>query len=66
MPQSVSEVIYQSFFDRLSRQSNVNVETIKALKSLFESNQIPNKPRLIQLIQQMENRHAQDQDADSS
>lgn len=66
MPQSVSEIIYQSFFDRLSRQSEVNSETIEALKSLYTSNQIANRQRLIQLAQQMETRYAQDQDADRS
>lgn len=66
MPQSISEIIYQSFFDRLSKRSDVKTETIEALKSLYVTNQIANKKKLVQLAQNMEVRHAEDQNALSS
>lgn len=66
MPQSVSEIIYKSFFDRLSQRSDVKVETIEVLKTLYASKQITSKQRLVQLIQEMETRHAQDQNTHRS
>ena len=66
MPVSISEIIYQSFFDHLSQLSDVNTETIRVLKSLYASKQIANKNSLAQLIQEMETRHAQDQNSNSS
>jgi hypothetical protein len=60
MLQSVSEIIYQSFFERLSDRADVNAETIDVLKSLYAAKQITNKQRLLQLTQEMEARHAQD------
>ncbi len=62
MPNSVSEIIYQSFFDHLSQRTDVDAETIVFLKSLYASKQITNKQRLAQLIQEMENRHAENKD----
>ena len=66
MTQSISEIIYQSFFDRLSKRSSVKSETIEDLKSLYKTNQIANKKKLIQLTQRMEARYAEDQNAISS
>lgn len=66
MPQSISEIIYQSFFDRLSRRADVKPETIDVLKSLYAAKQIASKQRLLQLTQEMEARHAQDKNNNGS
>ena len=66
MPQSVSEIIYQAFFDRLAEKSAVKADTIQALIALYESQQLSNKQSLARLAREMETRHAQDQNSDCS
>jgi len=66
MHQSVSEIIYQSFFDRLSHRADVKAETIDVLKSLYAAKQIANKQKLLQLTQEMEARYAQDKNNNGS
>ena len=66
MPLSVSEIIYKSFFDRLSQRTDVKNETIDVLKTLYAAKQLANKQKIIQLSQEMETRHAQGQNSHSS
>lgn len=62
MPQPVSELIYQAFFERLSHLDVVRPETIQSLKALYETSQIATKAKLTRLTQEIEARHAQDQE----
>ena len=64
MSQSISGLIYEAFFERLAMRPDVKPETIQALKDLYVNNQITNKTRLAQLAQEMEFRHAEDQNTD--
>ena len=63
MTVSISDRIYEAFFDRLSRTKGVSPETIAALRSLHRSGRLGDKARVRRLTQEMEARHAQDQDA---
>ncbi len=65
MVQTVTEIIYEAFWENLSQKENVRPETIKSLKDLYKASQIANKTRLAQLVQEMEEHYAKDQKADS-
>jgi hypothetical protein len=62
MAQTVSEIIYEAFFTNLSRIEGIQPETIRSMKFLYEANQITSKPRLTQLVQEMEAYYAQHQE----
>ena len=64
MPQTVSEKIFKAFFANLVQLQGVNPETTEGLESLHRANKLGGKHHLARLIQDMENRHAQNQDAD--
>ncbi len=61
MPQTVSEKIYEAFFSNLAQLQNVKSETVEGLKALRQANRLADKRGLAGLVQDMENRHAQDQ-----
>jgi hypothetical protein len=61
MPDSVSELIYEKFLEKLADKENLRPETIEALKALYRSGRLANRTSLAQLAQQMEVRHAQNQ-----
>ena len=64
MPQTVSEKIFKAFFANLVQLQGVSPETIEGLEFLHSANKLGSNPHLARLIQDMENRHAQNQDAD--
>ena len=62
--QSISTRIYEAFFTRLSEAAVVRPETIAALRSLYSAGHLDSKAKLKLFAQDMEQRHAQDQDTD--
>ncbi len=64
MAQSISARIYEAFFETLSETRDVGPETVKALLQLYRAGRLDNKQQLKRLVQEVEKRHAQDQDAD--
>ncbi len=64
MPRTVSERIYETFFTRLAQLESVGPETITELRSLYSKRQLADARQLARWVQRMEERHAQDQDAD--
>lgn len=61
MPDSVSELIYESFFEKLVGKDAVRPETIEMLRKLYISGRLASKNDLARLAQQMELKHAQNQ-----
>lgn len=64
MPQTVSQQIYAKFFENLASQEAVRPETIAALKALHARNHLSNGRDIAKLVQEIEERHAHDQNAD--
>ena len=64
MPQTVRERIYEAFFVRLANLPDVRPETVEQLKGLYAADKLSNKRQLGNVVQNMEDRYAQDQDAD--
>ena len=63
MAQSISARIYEAFFERLASAKEVRQETLAALRRLYSAGWLESKPQIKRLTQEMEERHAQDQDA---
>ena len=64
MSRTVSEKIYEAFFANLAQLEAVKPETIESLKALYDANRMAESRDLDGLAQEMENRHAQIEDAD--
>ena len=64
MPQTVSERIYEAFFGNLTQLEDVKPETIESLKALYAANRMAESRHLDRLVQEVENRYAQVEDAD--
>jgi len=65
MPQTVSERVYEAFWDNLAKSKGIRQETIAALKVLYRAGKLADKKALTNLATQIEARHAQNQGADS-
>jgi hypothetical protein len=63
MAQSISARIYEAFFAKLSETEEVSPETIAALRGLYSAGRLDNKQQIKRLMQDMEQRHAQDQES---
>jgi len=64
MPQTVSAKICEAFFANLARLEDVKPETMEGLKALYAANRMAESRHLDRLVQEMENRYAQVEDAD--
>jgi hypothetical protein len=64
MAQSISDKIHETFFANLAQSGDVRPEAIERLKTLHQIGKLADKKQLAQLAQEMESRHAQDQNAD--
>ena len=64
MAQSISARIFETFFARLSEMDEVRPETLEALRRLYGAGRMDNRQKLKRLTQDVEKRHAQDQNAD--
>jgi len=62
MEQGVSARIYEAFFAKLSILQNVSPGTVASLRRLYNAGRLTSKQELGRLVQEMEKRHAQDQD----
>lgn len=61
MPDSVSDLIFDIFFEKLAAKENINPETIVTLKQLYREGRLANKNSLTQMAEEMEARHAESQ-----
>ncbi len=65
MPETtVSQKIYSAFFTRLGELAEIKQETIAELQVLHKAGRLANKRRIARLVQNMERRHAEDQDVE--
>jgi hypothetical protein len=65
MPQSVSDIIYDAFFKKLSLHKEVKTATVDSLRKLYEDNQFTNKQNLSQVVHEMESRYAKNKTTNS-
>jgi hypothetical protein len=61
MEKTINELIYEKFFENLTKNKNVRPATVEALKAIYSIGRITNRNNLADLTQEMEARHAQDQ-----
>jgi len=64
MAQSISGKIHETFFANLAQSGDVRSETVERLKAMHQIGKLADKKHLAKLAQEMESRHAQDQNAD--
>lgn len=64
MLQTVSQQIYNKFFENLASLETVRPETLAALQALYARDRLNNGRDLAKLARDIEKRHAHDQDAD--
>ena len=64
MPLTVSQKIYDRFFENLTALETIKPETIAALKTLQANNRLGRSRDLADLVQEMERRYAHDQNTD--
>lgn len=62
--QTVSDRIYEAFFAQLANNRLVRPETVEALRAIYHQQRLADKQSLARIVQDMENRHAQNQNTD--
>ncbi|MHB1357664.1 MAG: hypothetical protein ACYCZF_16970 [Anaerolineae bacterium] len=59
MAKSISAGIYEMFFERLIESSQVDPQTVEALRKLQTLGKLASKSSVTRLVQEMEKRHAE-------